>query len=383
MPRDSSGLSEMSQQLLRAARAGRLYKPPEPPNDEDKENGDEDEEAKETQRGFSARKWTQVPRHLEEPEHEFLAKRRKGLPSGHSNPSGISRHLVPTGPTREAKIKRTDAEGNVTIVKILVPEGQPVEGEVVEEDVAVQSVPTAAPGTIVEGLGVVNADGVVVANEAVQPTPPRRRPPPPRRKPKKGLGRGRKKLVPTTGPDLTRDAAAAGTNGTATLGVPTIKTETSSGLGAPSTEGDTPMPDAQEGEDDEEEGEEGEEGEEDDDREEGELSPSPEPEADTFPSQPTKPSSPAISLPSLPPSLPLKPPAPANRDPSSSPELPLAAATSHSRQGSLSQNPPAAPSISTPAQPQGQDVTFSDGEVDLFGSLERHLESQSNSSKRL
>ncbi|KAF2839072.1 hypothetical protein M501DRAFT_933790, partial [Patellaria atrata CBS 101060] len=81
MPRDSHLLPEMSQQLLRAARAGRLYKPPTPPIDDEKENLDEDEEIKETQKGFVARKWAQVSKHQEEPEPEFLAKRRKGLPS--------------------------------------------------------------------------------------------------------------------------------------------------------------------------------------------------------------------------------------------------------------------------------------------------------------
>ncbi|KAF2090170.1 hypothetical protein K490DRAFT_7302, partial [Saccharata proteae CBS 121410] len=84
MPRDSHLLPIHSQQLLRAARAGRLYKPPPAPNDDDKENGDEEEEAKDTQTGFVAKKWMQIPRHLEEPEPEYLAKRRKGLPSANA-----------------------------------------------------------------------------------------------------------------------------------------------------------------------------------------------------------------------------------------------------------------------------------------------------------
>lgn len=81
MPRDSHLLPEVSQQLLRAARAGKLYQPPVSTiDDEDKDNGLDEEEQKETPVGFYVRKWTQVPRHLEEPEPEHLAKRRKGLP---------------------------------------------------------------------------------------------------------------------------------------------------------------------------------------------------------------------------------------------------------------------------------------------------------------
>lgn len=259
MPRDSHLLPDHSQALLRAARAGMLYKLPTPPEEEEKEKGEEEEEAKETQTGYVTKKWSQVPRHQEEPEQEYLAKRRKGLLSAYSGQTGSNGAPVPSGPMRETKVKKTDADGNVHVYKVLVPEGQTVEGEVAEEDSEMKEAAPeeAPPGTVVEGVGVVNAEGVVVAN---QPTPPRRRPPPPRRKPKKGPGRGRKKVMFTPGEGS--NGTTTNPDGTQQAGDPNIKTE---GTPAP---GDTPM--AEGGEDDEE-GSEGSEGEDDDDenREEG------------------------------------------------------------------------------------------------------------------
>ncbi|KAF2397378.1 hypothetical protein EJ06DRAFT_457262, partial [Trichodelitschia bisporula] len=80
MPRDSHLLPEVSQQLLRAARAGRIYKPPSPPGDDDPlDPPPEDEKDTEPPRGFTAKRWAAVPRHLEESEQEYLAKRRRGL----------------------------------------------------------------------------------------------------------------------------------------------------------------------------------------------------------------------------------------------------------------------------------------------------------------
>lgn len=376
MPRDSHLLPEHSQQLLRAARAGRIYKPPTPADDE-KENLDDEDEHKETQRGFSVRKYVKVPRHLEEPEPEYLAKRRKGLPSQYSVYSGIAGPLASTGAMRKIKVKKVDSEGNVNVWEVLVPEGQTVDGEVQEEEAVAESAPAAAaPGTVVEGVGVVNADGVVVANDLMQQTPPRRRPPPPKRKPKKGPGRGKKKVAFEPGTEGTAEGSASANS--IALGVPTMKTE--GGINGPS-EGNTPMADAQEGE--EEEGEEGDEGEEvtdDEDREEGELSPSP--PAATTPSKPvleilkeptpTQPPQPHVQSPSKSERKTRK-----SRDLSSSPELPLATAIAHSRQNSLNQ----LPSVVSPDTAQTdlpmEDVQFSDGEPDLLGSLERHLEKES------
>lgn len=368
MPRDSHLLPEVSQQLLRAARAGRIYRPPTPPNDYDeKDNPPEEEEVKEIQQGFVAKKWSLVPRHLEEPEREHLAKRRKGLPPTWGG--GALGPLAPQTAFRKTKVRKFDAEGNAHIYEVLAPEGQKIEGEVVEEDEALKSAPVetaVAPGTVVEGVGIVNAEGVVVANDLLQPTPTRKKPPPPRRKPKRGPGRGRKKV---TFPDA----------GTAGLGTPsnmlsvtgTTASDAASESAVPSTQGDTPMHDAQDGDEDET-GSEGEDGDEDG-REEGELSPTPEPEAGETPAalgtttlysdkSPVNPTPPPTKLHS---SIP--------RDVSSSPELPLATKTNTSDPTSGADNLRAETSGLT----QAIDVVFPDGEVDLFGSLEAALGKES------
>lgn len=242
MPRDSQMLPLHSQQLLRAVRSGQTVKPPAPVED-DNEMKEEEEEVKEVPVGFTVKKFVKVARHLETPEPEYLAKRRKGLPSQYTNGQ--------TAPAlRETKVKKLDADGNVAIYKVLVPEGQAVEGEVQPTDDAIEVVPaTAAPGTIVEGIGVVNAEGVVVASEIRHQTPPRKRAPPPKRR-RGGPGRGRRRVtfagrgedqgIPNMGGDL--------------LSTPGLQRE--DGSVAPSDGGDTPMADAG-GEDDEGSGEEG------------------------------------------------------------------------------------------------------------------------------
>jgi hypothetical protein len=247
-------LPEHSQQLLRAARSGKLYKPPAPPED-DNEMKDEEEETKEIRTGFTIKKYVKVARHLEVSEPEYLAKRRKGLPSPYVN--GQVAHPV----LRETKVKKLDADGNVAVYKVLVPEGQAVEGEVQPSDAAIEVAPaTAAPGTIVEGVGVVNAEGVVVANDILQQTPPRRRPPPPKKKVKRGgPGRGKKKVVFVEGGAEQGTLASIGSGDM--LGVPGVKQE--DGSVAPSDGGDTPMADAG-GEEEEGSGEEGSEDEDQD-----------------------------------------------------------------------------------------------------------------------
>jgi hypothetical protein len=248
MPRDSHMLPEHSQQLLRAARSGKLYKPPAPPED-DNEMKDEEEESKEIRTGFTIRKYVKVPRHIEVSEPEYLAKRRKGLPSPYVNGQVAQPAL------RETKIKKLDADGNVAVYKVLVPEGQVVDGEVQPTDAAIEVAPaTAAPGTIVEGVGVVNAEGIVVANELLQQTPPRRRPPPPPKKKVKrgGPGRGKKKVVFAEG--ATEQGTPASNTGNEMLGVAGVKRE--DGSVAPSDGGDTPMADAG-GEEEEGSGDEG------------------------------------------------------------------------------------------------------------------------------
>jgi hypothetical protein len=354
MPRDSHLLPEVSQQLLRAARAGRLYQQSTPPVDEEyKDNGQEEEEAKEVQQGFVVRKWTVLPRHLEESEPEHLAKRRKGLPPSFG--SGYVGPIAPLTAFRKTKVKKVDADGNVHIYEVLAPEGQTIEGEVVDEDETMKDAPVetaAAPGTIVEGVGVVNEQGVVVANDLLpQPTPPRRKPPPPRRKPKKGPGRGRKKVLFEDG-----EQKVPGDGTSSSLQAPrTATSDGAAGAAGLSTEGDTPMPDAQDGDEEEgsgssgDDGEEGDEGDEGDEgREDGELSPTPEPEP--TPSEPLPLPAAVEESKSLPaPTTPSKGHmTPIDRDASSSPELPLSSKQTHSRQTSFTQPPAIDSSIEAP-----------------------------------
>ncbi|KAJ5152986.1 LYR family protein [Penicillium canariense] len=196
MPRDSQLLPAMSRALLRAARAGCIYiRPSGRAAEEEKEEATDAEDQNAAtvhlaDRSFISRKWTTLPKHMEPPEVEFLAKRRPGLSSlyGTSVEAGGA---IP-GPMRKTKIKRTDPEtGNISIYEVWVPEGHHIEGEITGDVqmIAEQSeVPVKAeapaPGTVVEGVGVVNAEGVVVAEagSASVMTPPKRRPPPPKRK---------------------------------------------------------------------------------------------------------------------------------------------------------------------------------------------------------
>lgn len=371
MPRDSHQLPEVSQQLLRAARAGRMYRPPTPINDDDeKDNPPEEEEVKEVQQGFVAKKWTVLPRHLEEPAREHLAKRRKGLPATWSG--GALGPLATQTALRKTKVRKFDTEGNAHIYEVIVPEGQKIEGEIVEEDETLKSAPVetaVAPGTVVEGVGIVNAEGVVVATDLLQPTPTRKKPPPPRRKPKKGPGRGRKKV---TFPDA--GAAGLGTPSNI-LNVPgTTAADTASESAVQSTQGDTPMPDAQDGEEDDS-GSEGEDGDEEG-REEAELSQTPEPDGrETQPLDTVAPSPELPAIRSTPP--PSKPDTVIPRDVSSSPELPLATKASPSvltstagvlESEAATEVPPATSELTQPT-----DVLFPDGETDLFGSLEAAL----------
>ncbi|KAF2275059.1 uncharacterized protein EI97DRAFT_86742 [Westerdykella ornata] len=357
MPRDSHLLPLHSQQILRIARMPRAVKP-QVLQEEDGENMEEEQEPKEVQHGFTVKKYVKVPRHLEEPEPEYLAKRRKGLPSHYVADGGP----VVAPPRRETKVKKVDQEGKVSVFKALVPEGQTIEGEILPEDTALAEAPPAAaePGTVVEGIGVVNAEGVVVVNELALQTPPRPKMAPPKKKKTKPKGRPKKKVVFAEGaPEQETPASSSDL-----LSVPGVKLE--SGSAEPS-EADTSMADA--GED--------EEGEQDSD-DEGETraaSPTPtqagtpvkpppeeqDPEpavvAAALPVQPSSPHSstvPPAQEPSVTTSVETPDAEPAKRDPSSSPDLPLSA-MAHSRQNSLNQiptlqtlEPP--PSATPPAQ---------------------------------
>jgi hypothetical protein len=458
-------------------------KPPAP-LEEDRDHLEEEDEPKEVQQGFTVKKFVKVPRHLEESEPEYLAKRRKGLPSQYAAASVATTAQPTPTPLRETKVKKVDSEGNVSVYKALVPEDQKVEGEVEPTDPALASAApvAAAPGTVVEGVGVVNAAGVVVVNEAAQQTPPRSRKS--SSKKKKSKGAKRKKVVFADG-STEQGTPAAGSD---LLAVPGTKQENGS---VEPSDADTPMADAGEDEEGDEESE---------DEAEGKSpvppgtetpskspnppsmdpNPNPNPAPATVPvKEPSPPSAAPVSEnppapkdpPQLPPietlqqptesTQPLETPvegAKPNRDPSSSPDLPLSA-MAHSRQNSLTQIPtisnpepssmsapesshtavttadlapaiepatqsavvpaaepiagapePAAQPIVTDPQAQpvpeqppivtqapagamqinapsapdlprqpGDDSRTSDGEPDLLGSLEAHLDEQSNS----
>jgi len=210
-----------------------------------------------------AKKWLQTPRHLEEPEREYVAKRRKGLPSLISEAAAVAVQI----PTRTIKVRRNDGGGVGVIYEVIVAEGQVVEGEIRDQDVDTSQITILAPGTVVADLGVANAEGRLVANDLLQPSLlRRRRPPPPKRK--GGPGRGKKKVMfQQIAPDVNQ-AVAVNTTGVASDGT-TIMVDSLGEMVTPSGLVD--------GEDDEgDEDEDGEivedDGEGDDDREEGELS---------------------------------------------------------------------------------------------------------------
>ena len=318
MPRGSELYPPWCQALLRAARRGQVKNPASRPAEEEKDGALDDEEVDaDGEGGFVSSRWAQVPRDLEQPEPEFLAKRRKGLQSLYGVAAGPAGAVM-----RKTKVKKVDAEGNISIYEVLAPEGAMVEGEILEgEEVMAEA---AVPGTVVEGVGIVNAEGVVVASDQVLQTPQRRRPPPPKRKPK-GPGRGRKKKVVIesaghmTGVPVESTETAAGNvaaDGN-TLSVP--GTLANGGPDAAKVKEESVTRDGDEGSDeDDDEGEEGD----DADREEGEIT---EPGApDASPSKQLPP--PVVEAP--PTSAPAVPTVeePINRDASSSPEVPLAAA---------------------------------------------------------
>jgi hypothetical protein len=182
MPKDYHLLPQHSQDLLRAARSGRIYKRPAPVEEDEVDAegilGDKPEKKEEDpkDKGFSAKAWKQVPRHLEGPDVEYLAKRRKGIITAGSK-------TAPTIPAMtKATVKRIDATGNEYIQDVVVPRGQQVEGELISR-------------TEISGPSTVGVDG-----PAVHPTPPKRKPI--IRKKAKGPGRGRKKkpVAPTSAP---------------------------------------------------------------------------------------------------------------------------------------------------------------------------------------
>ena len=427
MPRDYQLLQPWTQQLLRLARSGKVGTKRKPDPDYMDEEKAEDELAKEAKanfddRGYVAKKWKQVPEALLEPEHkhfDFLAKRRKGLPSLY----GPEIQSAPAVPMRKTKVQKTGVDGEVAIYEVLVPEGQAVEGEITETTELADVKPVAAaPGTVIEGVGIANDEGVVVAEHLKPTVAPRRNRPPPKKK--GGPGRGKKrvtftnpdgttyttvvpnatKIVPQPGQTVTHVAKGEEPRPDITADQLPTKDKSQQGDGEGEGEGE-------EGEGSDDEGEEGDE--DDDDREEGELSEDDAPTAGVTPLPGEKTGDtekapevapavktedvtmkdapqPSSTEPSAPPPNKSK-----GRDASSSPELPLAK-TSHSRQGSLA-TPPAVTAEQENAEPSieesaasheatdAEEVTevavaaspkaedFEDGEEDLLGNLEKSL----------
>lgn len=238
MPHNYHLLPKHSQEILRIARMPPKIRKAVAPLEEDGGDVEDEEKPKEVQNGFPVRKLVKLDRDngQEAPEPNYLAKRRKVTSTTNATQG--------PAPLRETKVKKVDAEGNVSVFTALVPEGQSVPGEVLPTDAALAEVvpAAAAPGTVVEGIGVVNAQGVVVVNDMAKQTPPRRRPAPPK---KKGR-RGRKKVVFAEG------AVGQGTpaSGSDRLAVPGFQRD---GGSLEPSDGDTPMADAG----DEEDGEDG------------------------------------------------------------------------------------------------------------------------------
>jgi hypothetical protein len=312
MPRDAELLSDLARDLLRVAR--RPHVPAPPPNPADakpdknggdggaKTNGDagaDDEKGAHggkrkaavaaQRRGFPVRRWSQMSKGYDEPDREYLAKRRRGLPPIVDGFNPIAGPVLGGAPGagaqggagaqqqfRALKVKRVDATGRARVYDVMAPVGVVVEGEISAEEAAritageaaaaVAVVETAAPGTIIEGVGVVNAEGVVIA----QPTP-KRKPLPPRRKPKKS-GPGRKSAAQLQqlqeqqaaqqAQQAQQATGATGTapeNGVGVAGATAVGAE-GTAPGAANGSADTLMHDAHDDEDDEDEDEGDEEG---------------------------------------------------------------------------------------------------------------------------
>lgn len=250
MPHNYHLLPKHSQEILRIARMPPKIRKPVAPLEEDGGDVEDEEKPKEVQNGFPVKKLVKLDRDngQEAPEPNYLAKRRRVTPTTSAMQGAV--------PLREAKVKKVDAEGNVSVFTALVPEGQSVPGEVLPTDAALTDAPPAAapPGTVVEGVGIVNEHGVVVVNDVAQQTPPRRRPIPSK---KKGR-RGKKKVL----------FAGGSVEGTPASGSDRLTVPGSQhGGSVEPSDGDTPMADAG----DEEEGEEVS----DDDGEEHAHSPTP------------------------------------------------------------------------------------------------------------
>ncbi|KAH6665428.1 hypothetical protein B0J14DRAFT_231971 [Halenospora varia] len=273
MPKDSHLLPQHSQDLLRAARSGKIYKRPLPVEEEEADAeailGDKpekkDDETKD--RGFVARAWKRIPRHMEGPDQNYLAPRRKGLVTATSKPPAV-------GPTvTKATVRRTDAAGNEYVQDVVVPHGQTVDGEVIAQTVIPD--PAAAP----------------VDAYAVQPTPPRRKGPVSKKKKKSGPGRGRKKnMAPTSVPQaLPADGSAPVAQ--AAAGAADVEMKTEPGTATPTqTNEDTEMGEGSNAASDDDDGSDGGSGDEDEGSIDNQNSPSKPPRPSQSPTPASLPS---------------------------------------------------------------------------------------------
>lgn len=190
MPKDYHLLPQHSQDLLRGARSGRIYKRPTPTEDDEIDlegippEKVEKKEDETKERGFSAKAWKQVPRHLEGPDLEYLARRKKNVITIGSK----AQKIIPT--VTKATMKRIDAAGNEYTQDVIVPLGQHIEGEIISQ-------------TEIPDPSVMMVDGFPVQQSPVK------RKPIPKKKHKAGPGRGRKKkLLPPTSAPVDVDGAS-------------------------------------------------------------------------------------------------------------------------------------------------------------------------------
>lgn len=181
MPKDSHLLPQHSQDLLRAARSGKIYRKRTAPTDEEEIDPEttlgEKPEKKEDEtkvQGYTVKTWKQIPRHMEAPDIEYLAKRRKNIKTFTAKQT-----VAPT--LTKAKVKRTDATGAEYLQDVVVAHGQAIDGEIVSQTTILD--PNATP-----------------LDPYAAPTPSRKKAPINRKRPK-GPGRGRKKKqAPTSVP---------------------------------------------------------------------------------------------------------------------------------------------------------------------------------------
>ncbi|TVY47469.1 hypothetical protein LOCC1_G002202 [Lachnellula occidentalis] len=238
MPKDSHLLPQHSQDLLRAARSGKLYGKRTAPTEEEEIDPEinlgEKPEKKEDDtkvQGYTVKTWKQIPRHMEAPDIEYLAKRRKNIKTSTSKQTA-----VPT--LTKATVKRTDATGAEYLQDVVVPHGQAIEGEVVAQ--------TTIPDPNAKPL-----------DPYAAPTPSRKKVPINRKRPK-GPGRGRKKKpAPTTVPVAPPVEGIPNAEGVVPVGPEGIKVEPDNGA-PPANNEDVEMGDGSNaGSDDDDEGEEG------------------------------------------------------------------------------------------------------------------------------